>query len=426
MFESMSNAPPSSDRPVWLYVPISQASEYIALRRSGLGRIKAAVLRTCDRLAWKLLRSHAFHYEAWRRTEYTNRGDIAIREAIRQLLEARLGGERRFVELDWGSLDEAALARIHAGAGLFVICGGGYVSSDARTGALSRRMDDVAMLARIECPVIAFGIGYNLLLDAPRADMAQSVPPETTQKLSTLVAASDLIGVRDGELQRMLHEISGATIALIGDPALFLEPAETAPLSQARPGVMRIGLNFALHGPLSAAIFKAHFEDYARFLDRVQRTHAATFHYFVHCETERIAIALLRRRGVRVEVVDRPPRDLIAGYAQMDFVICQMLHSSILATNAGVPSMNIGYDRKNASFYELMGLPQLCIAHEDITQERLWALFTMLIGQKAEFAAQIGRRKAELRKDLDAFVGEVARLSAPDARVSSFVAEPGR
>ena len=73
------------------------------------------------------------------------------------------------------------------------------------------------------------------------------------------------------------------------------------------------------------------------------------------------ASRLLRERGIHVRNINLDPRRMIAAYGQMDFVICQMLHASILATNSGVPSMNIAYDVKNTSFYELIGLPQLCL-----------------------------------------------------------------
>ncbi len=83
----------------------------------------------------------------------------------------------------------------------------------------------------------------------------------------------------------------------------------------------------------------------------------------------------------------------------MDFVICQMLHASILSASAGVPSINVGYDVKNASFYELMGQPELCIPHDEISVERLSSLWRDAIGRRAALAAQLGVRKTELFED---------------------------
>src|SRR6185312_14614367 len=363
-------APASRVPLIYLYVPISVAREYRPVARSPLGQVKASLLRFRDRLGWTLLRSHAFDYHAWRKTEYTNRGDIAIRQAIRQFLERKLGYAAQFVELDWGCLDDDAVARINAGAALFVVCGGGYVSADAATGTLSAVMNDVAALAEIRCPVVAFGIGYNCVLECPRDEMVTVLPAETARKLNGLVTACDFIASRDSKLAEIVAEYANAPVPVIGDPALFLDPAVRKPLAAEQGGSINVGLNLALHGPISAGIFRTHFEVYADFLKKVQRSQPVRFWYFVHCETERIAVALLRKRGVNVQVVDVPPRELIAAYSQMDFVICQMLHASILSANAGVPSINIGYDVKNASFYELMGQPELCIPHDEISVER--------------------------------------------------------
>ncbi len=408
---------------IYLYVPISVAREYRPVARSPLGRVKAGLLRFRDRLGWTLLRSHAFDYHAWRQTEYTNRGDIAIRQAIRQLLERKLGYAAQFVELDWGSLDRSAIARINAGADLFVICGGGYVSADAATGALSAVMNDVDALAEIRCPVAAFGIGYNCVLECPRDEMATILPADTARKLNGLVAACDFIASRDRKLAQILAEYAKAPAPVIGDPALFLDPRRfTEAALPSGKGPINVGLNLALHGPISAGIFRAHFEVYADFLRKVQQSQPVRFWYFIHCETEWIAIDLLRKRGVDVEAVDLPPRELIAGYSQMDFVICQMLHASILSANAGVPSINIGYDVKNASFYELMGQPELCIPHDETSGDRLWSLWCDAFARRrrASQARSERLRKSALMEDadraVDNMIGLLGQSKKADAR----------
>jgi lipopolysaccharide exporter len=409
-FESMES-PPSGDRLICLYVPISKAREYAPLPRSQLGRLKAAALRMRDRIAWKTFGSNSFDYYAWCINAYTNRGDIAIREAISQFLRNKLDGKFRYVELDWGGLDDAALAWINANADMFVICGGGYVSADAASGKLSRTINDVAIFPLMTCPIVAFGIGYNSLLEYAPEERVNSLPKPVLEKLTQLSNVSNLIGVRDEKLEQILEDSAKEKIALIGDPALFLEPVGILPTSTpALDGAVKVGLNFALHGPVSAAIFREHFDAYVEFLRRVCKAHAVEYFYFVHCDTEQIAISLLRRAGIEITVIDEPPAQLVCAYAQMHVVICQMLHSSILATNAGVPSMNIGYDQKNMSFYELMDLPNLCLPHDNLTQERLWDVFTNMIEHRDAVAQQLAKRKADLRGRTNLFVDEIAAL----------------
>jgi polysaccharide pyruvyl transferase WcaK-like protein len=410
--------PPLKDTIV-LYVPISQQSEYAPLRRSQLGKLKAVLLRMRDRARWTVLRSNDFDFYSWCTNIYTNRGDIAIREAISRLVAGRFGAEKRYVELDWGSLDEEVLRWVNANAAMFVICGGGYVSADAASGKLSRAMNDVSCLSRMTCPVVAFGIGYNSLLEYQPESRITKLPADTLSKISELSHAACLMGVRDRNLEQLLLA-SRSDVDLIGDPALFLERAGN-PEMQRATGSIRVGINFALHGPGSAAIFRAHFDTYVAFLRKVSRNCKAEFFYFVHCDTEMIAISLLRRAGIKLTIIDKPPAELAAGYAQMDIAISQMLHSSILATNAGVASISIGYDQKNMSFYEMMGMPDACLPHDGVTEDGLWMLFQRALERRNVTVPHIAQRKAELWQLTEAFLEKMAavlpanNVSQPDS-----------
>ncbi len=246
---------------IYLYVPISAAREYLPLARSPFEHVKAGLLRFRDRLGWKSARSHSFSYHAWRTTEYTKPRRYRDPSVDRQLLERKLGYAVQLMELDWGCLDDEAVTQINARADLFVICGGGYVSADAATGKLSSVMNDVKALAKIRCPIVAFGIGYNCILERPRDEMANVLPPDTIEKLKGLVAACDLIASRDNKLSQMLAEYANAQIPVIGDPALFwsLSILKPLPLERDRAGCMNVGLNLALHGPISAGIFSCAF-----------------------------------------------------------------------------------------------------------------------------------------------------------------------
>lgn len=403
---------------VVLYVPISRKSEYLPLRRSPLGKLKAALSRMRDHVRWIVFRRNDFDFYSWCTKVYTNRGDIAIRQAISQLMVERLGDRKTYVELDWGSLNEEVVGWVNANAEMFVICGGGYISADAASGKLSRAINDVQYLSRMTCPVVAFGIGYNSLLEYKPEDRNARLPADTMSKLDALSKATRLMSVRDRALENLLSASARDKVDLIGDPALFLNGA-TEGASLPKAGGVRIGLNFALHGPVSAAIFRAHFDTYVAFLRRVIRTYDAEIFYFVHCDTETIAISLLRRAGIKLTIVDEPPAQLVRAYAQMDLVISQMLHSSILATNAGTPSINIGYDRKNMGFYDLMGLSGLCLPHDEVSDERLWALFVHAYEQRQATASQIATRKAELQEQTRRFLDVLGALLASSASVRS-------
>ena len=52
---------------------------------------------------------------------------------------------------------------------------------------------------------------------------------------------------------------------------------------------------------------------------------------------------------------------LQATYAGLDMHVGGMLHSCILACSVGTPCVALAYDVKHAGFFDLMGIPELCI-----------------------------------------------------------------
>ena len=91
-------------------------------------------------------------------------------------------------------------------------------------------------------------------------------------------------------------------------------------------------------------------------LKHIQRSYGATFTYLVHHDFEEIVISFLRRRGIQMDVVHLDTLQLLDAYQSLDFVICQMLHSCIFASNQEVPFFNVAYDQKSIAFCELLGI----------------------------------------------------------------------
>jgi polysaccharide pyruvyl transferase WcaK-like protein len=132
----------------------------------------------------------------------------------------------------------------------------------------------------------------------------------------------------------------------------------------------------------------------------------------VHYETERLIPHLLRSEGVSVTVVDAPPAELLAWYGYLDLTICQMLHSSILSFNAGVPAVNLGYDIKNHAFFELMNQERCCLPANTTGSEELLAAAEWAIEEGDALQRRIAARKVELRRDLDEYLASVVHLVA--------------
>jgi polysaccharide pyruvyl transferase WcaK-like protein len=101
-------------------------------------------------------------------------------------------------------------------------------------------------------------------------------------------------------------------------------------------------------------------------LKHVQNSRNATMTYLLHHDYEEVVVSLLRRQGIQMNVVRADAQQLLDAYGSLDFVICQMLHSCIFATNRGIPFFNIAYDKKSIAFCELLEIPQCAVPHQDV------------------------------------------------------------
>ena len=364
----------------------------------------------------------AFHYRTHADRVETNRGDIAIRIASRALLagafaEAGVPGAE-IVDIGWSGFDAAAVARI--APDLMVIGGGGYYYLDAEGRLADRVARDLDVLSGLQCPIVSLCPGVNRLL---RADGSgdDGVDAATRETLARLLDRLALSSARDETSTALLERaLPGRTVTL-ADPALFLTPSGSPPPSR-HDGLLRIGLNLAFHGPNSSRTLLARLAVVATAMRMLARQEACRFTYFVHSDPERLIPYLLRQAGVPVaEVVDcDEPAEMVTRYAGIDMHVCQMLHSSILAMNAGVPTLNLGYDTKNAAFLRLMGVERYCLPAAATDATAFGTALAALVAERARLAPALRARKVVLRAEMDAYLARLAALvrgPGPEGRV---------
>ncbi|MEX2631222.1 MAG: polysaccharide pyruvyl transferase family protein [Tistlia sp.] len=288
----------------------------------------------------------------------TNKGDYAISIAVEEQFAKILQDENIDFELvKWGSLDPDAIDEINRASDLFVISGSGYLHFSGAETLNDWVIRDIKLLELIQCPVLLYGIGVNIRLDH-MAGRELAPSPESRAALGALGALARGGITRDPVAARLLNEAGGQTRVSI-DPAFLLE---RPPRHGVQPGggALRIGLNFAVHGPGSWSSFKRNLPVYARSLASIQRRTGARYRYFLHSEPERVAYRLLRAAGIEAELVDLPPRELATAYGDLDLHIAQMMHSAILCASAGTPLVSFAYDFKTKLLFDLLGLPEHC------------------------------------------------------------------
>ena len=148
---------------ICLYVAIPEKDEVRREIAPWPRRLKSFTKYSLDRALTRLSRRlhlDPFHYETAQQIHTnSNRGDIAIRMAVRQqLTKAFAPSPVRFVEVKWGELTDFAAAEINACCDIFVIGGGGYMFLKA-DGSAGHMLENVEELGKIRCPVFAYGIG---------------------------------------------------------------------------------------------------------------------------------------------------------------------------------------------------------------------------------------------------------------------------
>ena len=342
---------------ICLFLPTPRHTSNVPVAETASARMRRRLRRSVDRIVWRFSPARHLSNYAWTDLVNSNKGDHAIRMAIGAQIAAAMAPQPvTFTEVGWDDMtpdDAEAIGRSHD---LFVIAGSGYFTLGPHGQATPRLLRDCESLERLRCPAVAYGTGTNRNFDAAGHDPgpADDVSSTGNIALARLLGRLGAVGVRDANTQQALQRLTDRPVELMGDPVLFwpeAPPAVARPLGQR----LRIGVNLAYHGAAMDARMARNLPVYAAFLRRLAAELSAELHYIVHYDAERAVPPMLRSHGVTLAVHDVPAAGLAPVYRTLDLHVCEMLHSSIIAIAAGVPTMNIGYDVKNRAFFELLG-----------------------------------------------------------------------
>jgi polysaccharide pyruvyl transferase WcaK-like protein len=279
---------------------------------------------------------------------------------------------------------------------------------------------------KILCPKIAYGIGLNRLMHENVHEL-HGLPAPAQAALHSFGEACHFVSVRDPDTATLLRLYAPSPAALIGDPALFLAPEVAArPSTRVTQVKPILGLNLSAHGWRAIAVLRRLLPQFVHFLKAVLRDHEFGLTYFVHHDLERPVVAFLKDRGFPITVVDSDPITMIERYREAEFLVCQMLHSCILAANAGLPFLNIAYDRKSLSFAALLGIPDCALAHTEADWLSLRRRFDILYGRRRALAEIIERRKLELHTQSRCFLARMVEATVPLPAAESRVRLPLR
>ena len=366
---------------ICLYTAIPEREQFRRLVRPPFQRARSSARHALNRLWTNLsgsLQFDDFHYQiANDLDDNSNRGDIAIRIAVRQQIsDAMVHHKVEFIEIKWGELTNEIVDDINRECDLFVICGGGYIFIFG-DGSGGRCFEDLPYLKNIRCPIVAYGIGMNRLMHETVCDL-RDLPSKTQSQVSDFSVLCSSIGVRDTHTLDLLKLYGGRPVSLIGDPVLFLNDARAVAVGVKFASGPSIGINLAAHGWRALAVLKPLLADIIQLLKYVQSSYGVTYTYLLHHDFEEMVVSFLRKQGIQMTVVRADALTLLNSYGELDFVICQMLHSCIFSANREVPFFNIAYDQKSVAFCDLLDVPLCVLPHWDANLENLKGRFVEL------------------------------------------------
>ena len=393
---------------VYLYCAIPREKENAPIVRSLAGRIARLCRLWTGAVLWRATGRFTLDAYDAAALSNSNRGDIAIREAVEELLAASLGRDTAFIHVGWDDLDEIRVAEINAEGALLVIAGSGYFMLDERGRVPARLSRDADLLSRIDVPVVAIAPGVNRNYERG-VPAAVSAAPESAPVLHGIAERLALFSVRDRQSVALMQSAGAAGPRVVADPAFFLSPPEaSAPPSGSTPSV---GLNLAFHSHDMEPLLAGLLPEAVAALRTFQRERGCRYVCFVHSSEEAWIYRLLRLSGLDLRLVDAGPRAMLAEYARLDMHVCMMMHSSILAMNRAVPTLALAYDAKSDGLYDLLGLsawtlPAAEAGAPDVLLDRMNALWT----EREAVHAQIRARLVDLRADMDGLMTDVSRL----------------
>jgi polysaccharide pyruvyl transferase WcaK-like protein len=114
-------------------------------------------------------------------------------------------------------------------------------------------------------------------------------------------------------------------------------------------------------------------------------------------------------RAGRVAVLEQTPspRDLKALFGLMEVHVGVRLHSCILATSAGVPTLAIEYMTKHRDYFVQLGMTEMLIAESEVSGDRLIDGFESMWRNRPAIASRLQTQVSRLEAELRDVVGRI-------------------
>ncbi|MDD3190622.1 MAG: polysaccharide pyruvyl transferase family protein [Candidatus Pacebacteria bacterium] len=337
------------------------------------------------------------HIHIWDRK---NKGNDAITKSVRDMLSQEikmpLEVEEFPVEI-LQNLNEVNLKRLND-CDLILVGGGGIYHHYFLP-------FDIKNIRKIEPPLVVFGAGYIKEIGG------QSIDDADKESLFELNDHAALSSVRDFKTMEFLSDLGVAQgkIDIVGDPAIFLQGNCNDDV-KFDTGRIKIGLNINYSNwPGFIKYEELIINSYNQVGNYFFKKFGAQIYYLKHHPDESGIIKKLDIENL--EIVDLEARSQKYAYARLDLVLGMMLHSAVLAFGAETPFINLGYDIRNKSFGDFIGLPELVICANELQENMLAGRMLDVFERGEEYRKKIRLRKEEIFQSQTDFWGKINNVA---------------
>lgn len=365
---------------------------------------KARIKNILDRVAFRLGYKAKLNYKNYEAPYTYNRGDNSIIVATAQQLK-NIKPQSNIVTVNWEKLSTSGLSNTDK----VLVCGSGYFFPNPEGIFPKRLRQDLEAIEQSDAELHFLGVGYNYLLDWQPSSKSR-LPKESEDLIRQLLARAMTLTVRDENTRKFLTNYTDRDIAVIGDPALFLETRSPTHSEERKSTKPKIGINIPFHGYEPTEWIKKYLKEFVGALKQLQQTTACEFTYFIHYDSEVLIAALIKDQGLSISVVNTDAANLPDEYAKMDLHIGGMLHSCIIATAAGTPCIGLAYDEKHFGLFDLMERSEYCLKATPLDTAQLLQKSLGLLNGAPNEREKIAKRRAALKS---LFVKTLQKIISP-------------
>jgi len=306
-------------------------------------------------------------------------GDDIMEIATKRLFE-RVAEDKDLL-IDWVDEKEADL----------VVVGGGTILGFDTMGLYGRLKD-------ISVPLVFFGSGVRKK-DGKVGFMDR-------RHIKYLFRKAALKGVR-GELSRGFFQDMGIKdVEVLGDPALSFIPRDVNSL----PGDFKVGVSIRCMGKTGEKQYadnETNADNIALICEWLAREYGARLFFFdlarnIHdSDREGIDMVMGRMRRLKDHTVipfetDTP--EIFSLLGQMDYIVSQRLHPTILGWAQGVPHAAMEYQfGKTEDFMRTIGMGDLVVRTDKFDLEEYKKMARMIFNERKKLEEDSARRIEELR-----------------------------